>query len=622
MTRSLLIDFDPAGAAAELPWPAAANLLQSGPLRVAYSGPPAADGDLLCLFAGRLDNGAELAAALGAGSEPGDSVERLLADGYQRWGLGLPARLRGDFVLLVWDRRRQEGLVARDQLGARPGYLWRSGRQLRCATELPTLLATLPRRPAPDQASVAHWITAGSRPGKATLYSGVERLGPGELIALGEELRTVRYWQPRYEEPLVGNEEELAEQVRGGLEMAVGRRLAAPGSTAVLLSGGLDSAAVAAVAAELDGDSLLACSATFPDHPDTDETALIADLRAELGLGGPLLEVRASGLLDSAAAHVRAHGVPLLSWGDFWILPLLRGAAAEGATAVLGGDGGDELFGPRQNLVAAELRRGRPRAALATVARLPGAGPRVPRRAVASLLAEQTLVALPAAPHRRVERWRQARSRPGWLRPSAAVALRESADPLAWKRLDGPLWWAELAHGMGSGLDECGIFEHQHQRATLAGLAARHPLLDLDLVELGLRQPPAATLDPRFSRPLLRRALAGRVPDQIRLRPAKARFDALVIDCLARSEAAAVRSLLADPGAQLAAYVDTAAAGRELLDGKGALEFGSFAWMWLVWRLVTAEIWLRQEAAGGSGSTTFSPLDRPISKAEHSPTDG
>jgi len=614
VSRSLLVGFDPGGGTLPaLPDRAAVSFV-AGPMHVSYSGPRVADGVLLCLFDGHLDNAAELAAALGRKGAP-PPAEALLAEGYQRWGVGLPARMRGDFVLLVWDRERREGLVARDQLGARPAYLWRSGRALRIATELPTLLASLPQRPAPDEASIAHWITAGSRPGTATLYRGVERLGPGELIALGDQPRTIRYWQPHYEEPLNVPAAELAERVRAGLDLAVGRRLAGAPS-AVLLSGGLDSASIAAVAATAGRDRVRACSATFPDHPGTDEAELIAALRADLGLDGPVREVRARGLLESAREHSRAHAVPLLSWGDFWTLPLLRAAAAEGVGTVLGGDGGDELFGPRQNLIAAELRRGHPRRALAATWRLPGAGPQVPRREVAAMLAGQALMALPGRPHRALERRRAARGQPGWLRPQTAAALRGSADPLAWKRLDGPLWWAELAHGMARGLDESGIFEHQRQRAAVVGIEARHPLLDLDLVELGLRQPPAATLDPRFSRPVLRAAVAGLVPDAVRLRPAKARFDPLVIDCLADSEAAAVRSLLTDPAAELRAYVDPARVGRELLDGQDGIEPGSFPWMWLSWRLVTAEIWLREEAAGRSGSTTFSPLDRLIGTPE------
>lgn len=569
-------------------------------LDISYSGPRSGERDQLCLLDGHLDNATELATELGVEAGAEGAAETLLAEGYRRWRLDLPGRMRGDFVLLVWDREKCEGLLARDQLGARPAYLhWQSG-VLHFANELRVLLAALPRRPQPDRASVAHWITASSRPGTRTLYSGVDRLGAGEMVVLEPGgARTRRYWQPRYEEPLEVSAAELAERVHEGLRVAVGRRLAAEGPTGVLLSGGLDSSAVAAVAVEVGGgDRVRACSASFPDHPVADEAELIAELRASLGLTGPLTEGRASGLIESALAYTGVWGTPLLSWGDFWTLPLMRAAAEEGVVNVLGGDGGDELFGPRQNLIAESLRHGRPRRALALAGELPGAGPHLPRREVAAMLASQALLALPLRLHRPLVEWQEGRRPPGWLRPASARALRESDDPLAWKRLDGPLWWADVAHGISRGLDEAGIFEHQRNRAVMAGVEARHPLLDLDLVTLCLRQSPAATLDRRFSRPVLRQSIAGLVPDSVRLRPRKARFESLVIDCLTGAEMATVRDLLTDPGAAIREYVDQKQMQRQLLDGAGGIELGSFHWMWLVWRLLTAEVWLRSEISG------------------------
>ena len=569
-------------------------------LDASYGGSRLGERDLLCLLDGQLDNAAEIAAELGVEGDGAGAVEDLLADAYRRWGPGLPARMRGDFVLLAWDRVRREGLIARDQLGARPAFLhWESG-LLRFANELRALLAMLPRRPEPDRASVAHWITASSRPGTQTLYRDVERLGAGEMVVLepgGARLR--RYWQPRYEEPLDVSGGELAERVHEGLRVAVGRRLALGAPTGVLLSGGLDSSAVAAVAVEVGGsERIRACSASFPDHPIADEAELIAELRASLGVGGPEVAGRASGLVESALAYTAAWGAPLLSWGDFWTLPLMRAAAGEGVASVLGGDGGDELFGPRQNLIAEALRRGRPRRAMALAGTLPGAGPHVPRRDVAAMLASQALIALPRRLHSRVLDWQERRRQPGWLHPLTARAMRESDDPLAWKRLDGPLWWADVAHGITRGLDEAGIFEHQRNRAAMAGVEARHPLLDLDLLALCLRQPPAATLDRRFSRPVLRESVAGLVPDAVRLRPAKARFESLVVDCLTGTEMKTVRGLLTSPEAAIREYVDQERMTRELLDGAGEYELGSFRWMWLVWRLLTAEIWLRSEISG------------------------
>ena len=185
---------------------------------------------------------------------------------------------------------------------------------------------------------------------------------------------------------------------------------------------------------------------------------------------------------------------------------------------------------------------------------------------------------------------------PSWLREQAARELRETDDPLAWKRLDGPRWWAHTAHGLTRGVEETGIFEHQRRRAALAGLQARHPLFDLDLLELALRQPPEATLDRYRSRPVLRASMAGLLPDSVRMRPAKAWFDTLIVDCLSGPDGAAVQELLTDPRAELGAYLDLEHMGRALLSPKQQQHSNPFRWMHQVWRLVTAECWLRAQS--------------------------
>jgi hypothetical protein len=182
------------------------------------------------------------------------------------------------------------------------------------------------------------------------------------------------------------------------------------------------------------------------------------------------------------------------------------------------------------------------------------------------------------------------------MRPQVSRALLDSEDPLAWKRLDGPRWWAHEAYALAHGLEEVGVFEHQRRRAALAGLEARHPLLDLDLVQLGLRQPPRATLDRRLSRPVLRASMAGQLPDAVRLRPEKARFEALISDCLTGPDGIAVRRLLTDPAIELAAYVDPDAVRRALFGTGLDPRKNPFRWMWQVWRLVTIECWLRSQA--------------------------
>ena len=420
-----------AGALAPHP----STLVVHGPLRVAYSGPTGDAREPLCLLDGYLDNAAELCATLGA--PPGSSSEELLALGWRRWGRQLPARLRGDFALLVWDREREAGLLARDQLGVRSMFLHDTAEGLCFASEIRHLLALLPRRPAPDPVSLAHWLTMGNRPGAATLYAGIRRLNPGSMLLLDRAgAHEARYWAPRFSEPLRGSEADVAQAMRAALDRAVQRRIGSIGHTGVLMSGGLDSASVAAVAATAAPGRVAAYSAAFPEHPAVDESDLIDELRGTLDLPGITAEVRPGGLLASALETIAAWDVPLRSWGDFWAQPLLRAAAAAGAEVMLGGDGGDELFGPRSYLLADRLRGGHPLQAFGLVRELPGAGDHPPRRDIARMIGSMALVgALPYGLHEPLRRARAGRDAPSWLlrgRPATCSIPATRSHGSAW----------------------------------------------------------------------------------------------------------------------------------------------------------------------------------------------
>ena len=123
--------------------------------------------------------------------------------------------------------------------------------------------------------------------------------------------------------------------------------------------------------------------------------------------------------------------------------------------------------------------------------------------------------------------------------------------------------------------------------------------------------------------------MAGLLPDSVRLRPAKARFETLIADCLGDADGAAVRAILTSPDLELGAYLDPATMRRALFDSDAPRRDSPFHWMWQVWRLLTAELWLRSQAsplgslkglpAAGparievgrnTSSTTFSPLEQ------------
>ena len=212
--RRLAGSFDPRGRDCSPRMPQALDdqvttLVEQGPLRVAYTGARSRSSLPLCLLDGYLDNAEALGSA--PNNATPSSSEELLGGVWRRWEWGLPARMRGDFALLIWDREREEGLIARDQLGARSLYLYESDGAVLFASEIRDLLALLPSRPAPDPAGVAHWVAGAGRPGTQTMYSKVRRLGPGAMLRLSRHgVSELRYWIPRYEEPVLGGQSELA----------------------------------------------------------------------------------------------------------------------------------------------------------------------------------------------------------------------------------------------------------------------------------------------------------------------------------------------------------------------------------------------------------------------------
>jgi asparagine synthase (glutamine-hydrolysing) len=136
------------------------------------------------------------------------------------------------------------------------------------------------------------------------------------------------------------------------------------------------------------------------------------------------------------------------------------------------------------------------------------------------------------------------------------------------------------------------VHDHLRRKLSGAGLEGGHPLLDdLSLVELVLRLPPELAFDPELDRPLLRRALRGLLPDEIRLRATKSYFDSLVVKSLSGPERPQLTSLLGWPRAEIRRYV-TEARLRDIVDGPTAQE-RPFDWAWNSWRVASTELWLR-----------------------------
>jgi asparagine synthase (glutamine-hydrolysing) len=443
---------------------------------------------------------------------------------------------------------------------------------------------------------IAHWLQASHAPAGRTLYESVQRLPGGHRVLLGAGPgRSVRYWLPRYAPPWQAPRDELVARLRETLGVAVDRRLTDARRPGVLLSGGIDSSAVSAVAAAR-GRPLHGVSALFPDHPSNDESELIDATTRGLRMPSTRMVVRASSVLAGALDYLARWQLPPTTPNMYFWTPLMQEAAAAGIDVMLDGEGGDETFFLSPYLLADRLRRGR----LLSAWRLSGGWTR-PAAEDSATLRRMRLEhygikgAVPPLAHTISRRVRRPLPRyvPGWIRPDVAeMWLTTEQSAFEWKRLPGPRWWAWLVWAITQSVGPALVYEHAQRRTGGAGIDARHPLVDVDVVELMLRMPPELSFEP-VNRPLLRDAVSGVLPEPVRTRPAKSTFDESFHAGLIGFDLQVARRLLGDGHAAVAEYVDVPRAVEELLDEVPAPGVARMGWGWRLWRLLTCECWLR-----------------------------
>jgi asparagine synthase (glutamine-hydrolysing) len=399
------------------------------------------------------------------------------------------------------------------------------------------------------------------------------------------------HWEPRYAEP-IRDPARAATELRAMLEHVVAR--SADPDAALLLSGGLDSTAVAALSPP---PGPLALHAGFPGTPEVDETAIVDRTVEQLGLRLLRAEVRDVDALGFAADYTSRWAVPLATPNEAVWASLAGRAAEQGATVILDGEGGDSVLGPAPLVVADYVRAGRLLGARRASARLVGE-----RLALRGLWRFGLLGALPAGAHQALRRLRgPGHHAPPWLRPAAAAALLEVEQPWAFKRADAPRWWAQRVHELVDLLDASGAHDLPRRRAAAVGMTSRHPLQHPDLVELVLRLDPELSHDAGRDRPLARDALIGLVPEHVRTRTAKPYFNAVQEQWLLADRAGA--SALLGPDALIGEHVDLPAVRRWALGAPAAHPHGRLRWPLDTWRVLAMEIWLRHQSGGKCASS-------------------
>jgi asparagine synthase (glutamine-hydrolysing) len=260
---------------------------------------------------------------------------------YEEHGVNFAERLRGMFAVAIWDGRRGRLVLARDRYGIKPLYYRQAGGELRFASEL----RALPRGEI-DLDALEAFLAFNSIPGPYSIFRDVRKLPAGHVLVW--ENGTValeRYARPgpaTEDELRDGDEAELIEELRARLRDSVKAHLLSDVPVGVLLSGGVDSAALAALAAQETPEPIHTFTIGFAER-SFDERADARLVAARYGTEHHELLVRPDPeLLLRALAE--AFDEP---FADSSALPtyLVSRLAADHVKVALSGEGGDELFG-------------------------------------------------------------------------------------------------------------------------------------------------------------------------------------------------------------------------------------------------------------------------------------
>ncbi|MBI2884520.1 MAG: asparagine synthase (glutamine-hydrolyzing) [Candidatus Methylomirabilis oxyfera] len=496
-------------------------------------------GRFVLTYNGEIYNYVELRDALVAAGRPfrGHSDTEVLVEACAEWGVEATLRrLLGMFAFAVWDRTTRMLMLARDRIGIKPLYWARFGTLLLFGSELKALRAHDGWTPEIDRDSLAAFVRYGHVPAPYSIYRGVSKLLPGELLVVGPdgEPRISSYWDPArivaaaQSERLDISEAEAVDDLEWLLGDAVVRHMAADVPLGAFLSGGIDSSLVVALMQAHSNRPINTFTIAFREERfnEADHARAVAN---HLGTAHTELLVSPRDALDLIPELPRWYDEPFGSRSQIPTMLVSRLARRQ-VTVALSGDGGDELFGGYKRYYAT-----------LAVARKAGSMPRLLRDLAAN--AVDDLFPAVRALHGIVPAAIRPNLPLNWMTRITAVA-RASGDVNALHRqlrsfnvepstllvpgaVERPARWQTTSHvgAVSDPMERLGYFElltvlvdsilTKVDRASMAhSLEVRVPILDHRVVEYAWRLPPALKFGTTVAdnKPLLRRLLYRYVP--------------------------------------------------------------------------------------------------------------
>ncbi|MGH6896773.1 MAG: asparagine synthase (glutamine-hydrolyzing) [Geminicoccaceae bacterium] len=269
------------------------------------------------------------------------------------WGLDCMQRFVGMFAFAIHDRDTDTITLVRDRFGIKPLYYARTDRFIMFASEVKALLVALDR-PKVDQRSLLEWFLYGNVDVLTpdTLIEGVSAVLPGEAVTIQNGVITTHQWyaplhhvdRAHYARFAAARPEAVVDEIEQTLEEATRLRLISDVPVGTLLSGGLDSSLITAMAARHSTD-LSAFHVSVAGHPDLDERRFAELLARKLEIPFIPLELNGENFRGALSLVTDLSDMPLSHPNSIAYYLISKIARDHGVIVLLSGEGADELFG-------------------------------------------------------------------------------------------------------------------------------------------------------------------------------------------------------------------------------------------------------------------------------------
>ncbi|MBS1892369.1 MAG: asparagine synthase (glutamine-hydrolyzing) [Actinobacteria bacterium] len=305
------------------------------------------DGTCHLVANGEIYNHLELRAELEAAGHTfaTHSDCEVIVHAYEEWGPDCVGRLNGIFAFALWDEKRRRLLAARDPFGVKPLYWFERDGKVGVASEVGAFLAADLIEAAVDEVSLEHFLAWCFTPSPRTMFAGVSRLAAASLLLADADGVEVRSYRQAPGDRLTDSADQLAGELASRFQAAVGRQMMSDVPYGAFLSGGVDSAAIAAAMRRQSDEPPLTFTIGFPgaDH-EVDERIAAAEHAAMIGTHHHSTAMEQGDFtaeLDACVRHLEEPtGIPSAPAAF-----QLSRFAAKSVKVVLSGQGADEPLG-------------------------------------------------------------------------------------------------------------------------------------------------------------------------------------------------------------------------------------------------------------------------------------